>query len=257
MTALRRPDARRTAGAAPTDPATGPYRLQLFGTWALTRHGTPLAVQAGGQRLLALLAVRGRQRRLGVSATLFPEVTEEQGLSRLRSTLSRLNHGARGVLHAADGCLELAPAVSVDISRFTATARRLAFHASDDDPLDPKEAFELIDTAELLPGWYEDWVVVERERCNELRAHALEHLADRALRTGRYPVALEAALAAVAIDPLRESAHRWVTAVHLAENNPAAALRQVEQYRQLLRVELGIDRPSDQMLAMVAGLRSA
>jgi DNA-binding SARP family transcriptional activator len=57
----------------------------------------------------------------------------------------------------------------------------------------------------------------------------------------------------VQAEPLRESAHRSVIAVHLAEGNHAEALRQYDGYRRLLASELGL-RPSPVIRTMVGPL---
>jgi DNA-binding SARP family transcriptional activator len=49
---------------------------------------------------------------------------------------------------------------------------------------------------------------------------------------------VEAALEAVTVEPLRESAHAALIRAHLAEGNRAEAARQFQQLRQLLRKEL-------------------
>jgi DNA-binding SARP family transcriptional activator len=58
-------------------------------------------------------------------------------------------------------------------------------------------------------------------------------------------------MTAVEAEPLRESAHREVTAVHLAEGNTAEALRHFESYRERLRNELGLS-PSTGFRRMLA-----
>ena len=95
---------------------------------------------------------------------------------------------------------------------------------------------------QLLPDWYEDWVEIERERLCELRAHALEALCHRLTTAGRFGEATEAGLAAVRDEPLRESAHRVLIGVHLAEGNRAAALHQYRAFALLLHEEVGMLR---------------
>ncbi len=107
--------------------------------------------------------------------------------------------------------------------------------------------------ADLLPYWDEDWVLLERERFRQARLHALEHHSERLLGQQRYGEALQAALGALAGEPLRESAHRLLIEVHLAEGNAAEALRQYHQYRELLRSELGI-APSSGLRQLVRPL---
>jgi DNA-binding SARP family transcriptional activator len=94
---------------------------------------------------------------------------------------------------------------------------------------------------DLLPGWYDDWVLFERERLRQLRLHALETLALALAAEGRFAAAVEAGLAAIRTEPLRESAHRVVVRVHLAEGNLTEALRQYELCRRLFRAELGLE----------------
>lgn len=95
--------------------------------------------------------------------------------------------------------------------------------------------------SELLPGWYEDWVIFERERLRHLGMHALEAAARRLTAQGDYPAALDAALHAVRREPLRESAHRAVILVHLAENNVVEALRAYKRFRILLVEQVGVE----------------
>ena len=69
-------------------------------------------------------------------------------------------------------------------------------------------------------------LIIERERFHQLRLRALECICEALTAKGDYAGALEAALAAIAAEPLRESAHRALIGVHLAEGNRAEAVRQ-------------------------------
>src|SRR5436189_92540 len=80
--------------------------------------------------------------------------------------------------------------------------------------------------------------------------HALQALTARLVERARYGEATESALSAIAGEPLRESAHRALIRVHLAEENPSEALRQYELFRDLLGASLGL-RPSRQLTALV------
>ena len=103
---------------------------------------------------------------------------------------------------------------------------------------------------DLLPDWYEDWVLIERERLRQLRLHALEALADQRVREGRFAEAADAALAAIAGEPLRESSQRALIRVHIAEGNFGEAVRQYRLYSELLFEEMGVD-PSPQLESMM------
>jgi SARP family transcriptional regulator, regulator of embCAB operon len=109
---------------------------------------------------------------------------------------------------------------------------------------------------DLLPDWYDDWVVPEAEEWRQLRLHALEALSTRLASVGRYAHAMGAALSAVRVEPLRESATAAVISVHLAEGNEAAALREFRCYRALLQRELG-EEPTTTLHALVGVAPSA
>ena len=84
-------------------------------------------------------------------------------------------------------------------------------------------------------------MVTEREHFRQLRLHALEKLCEQLTDEGRFGQAVEAGLAAVSSEPLRESAHRVLIRAYLKEGNWGEAVRQYEACRQVLRHELGID----------------
>ncbi len=92
----------------------------------------------------------------------------------------------------------------------------------------------------LLPGWYDDWVVLEQERWDQLRLHALEAAAEVLLCRGQHMLALEASLVAARSELFRESAHRVIIRVYLAEGNLGAAMQHYQDYQRMLRRELNL-----------------
>jgi DNA-binding SARP family transcriptional activator len=133
--------------------------------------------------------------------------------------------------------LDISPAVDVDVAkirRFTADVARA--NQPNLDAAVPMSAL----TADLLPGWKEPWVDTERDWFRQMCLRVLEMLSERFRSTGDHFRAHETAAAAVRTDPLRESAHRRLIELHLADGNPAEAVRQYSSYRSLLRRELGL-----------------
>jgi DNA-binding SARP family transcriptional activator len=216
--------------------------LALLDAFDLRHRRESVHVPLPAQRLLAYLALRRRPvHRRSVAAALWADLDERTAASRLRSTLWRLpTPDGRRLIEADAGRMRLGEHVEVDV-----------LVAEDDDRVDELDVSYLC--GDVLADWDEPWVAVERERFRQLRLHRLEQLSERAERAGRFSVALQAGLAAVAVEPLRESAHRRVMQVHLAEANPAEALRQYDRVRRLLRDELGL-APSAPTRAVVATL---
>jgi DNA-binding SARP family transcriptional activator len=222
------------------------FNLQLAGTGFGSAPNLPRAVQ----RLIALLSLAGKPARTAVAGKLWPDVTEEHAHGSLRSSLWRVHRVAPGLITASSGTLSISPDVLVDVHELTEWAQR---------SLDPCRATDSITTAdlglsgELLPGWYDEWVLLERERLRQLRMHALEALAEKYATAGRYGEAVQAAYAAVRAEPLRESAHRTVVRVHLAEGNVAEAIRAYESFQAVLADEIGA-APTPQMCRLVDDL---
>ena len=238
------------------DSATAGLEVSVLGTFRFWAEGSALpAVLGGSQRLLALLSLRDRAlMRASVAGTLWPESTEEHAYSSLRSALGRLSRLTRGAVMVTPLDLCLAQNVVVDIRESRALAHRLLHPGatlSDSDLSAPAIAALSLD---VLPDWYDDWVLVEAEEWRQLRLHALEALADRLLNEGRFGEATGAALAAVRAEPLRESARVLVIRIHLTEGNQSEALAEFSRYRALLRAELGLE-PTPRLWELVADLQ--
>lgn len=224
-----------------------PLRLTLIGSFALWRGGEELGVAASGQRLIALLALRDRPMgRLHVAGTLWADYPVERSLADLRTALWRVNQSGEQVIAATPSFLRLEADIEVDVRNLIAFARRLtkATMPSEIADLDSVSLADLV--GELLPDWYDDWLQDEREGLRQTRLHALENLARGLSASGRHADAIQAALAAIRLEPLRESAHSTLIEMHLAEGNRSEAHRQFQRCRQLLREELGVE-PSDSM----------
>ncbi|MFL6131002.1 MAG: BTAD domain-containing putative transcriptional regulator [Mycobacteriales bacterium] len=238
------------SGTGPDAAVSPRWRLSLLGAWRLAEPHGPVDVGSNGQRLYALLALRGGCDRSYAAGVLWPDCSDRHAHGNLRATLSRL-HRRRiaGPLDSSNGVLALSPDVGVDVHELMGTACAVL----DGAPVLPaRSTLSRLTGDDLLVGWYDDWVLLERERLRQLRLHALEALAERLLVAGALPVAVEAALAAVALEPLRESAHRALIRAHLAEGNRVAAARQLDQLRQMLRRELG-EEPSRLVTDLLAG----
>jgi DNA-binding SARP family transcriptional activator len=225
---------RREPGAVIGTEAT---RLVLFGAARVERSGRRLPLTETLVRLLAYLAIDGGPvRRSTLAGILWPSCPDQRAMGNLRSALWRIHRVERSLVEIGASTLTLGAGVGVD-ARDVVVATRALLQPQEHDV---RSFLWLIDDARLLPGWDEPWVVFERERQRQLRLHALEALADLLCARGDCGDALDAALAAVRIEPLRESAHRAVIRVHLAEGNLVEARRQYASCVRLLGAELGV-----------------
>lgn len=209
-------------------------RLYLLGGFELQIDDDVVDVQPVAQRLLALLALRSNvMERSFVAFQLWPDTTEERAKANLRSTVWRLRRSTGDIVESSKTQMRLASWVWVDVcdGRDPGVADARAQSRGQrrlDAPID----------AELLPDWYDDWLVTERERIRQLGLHALEARGNELLAAGRTDEAIQLGLRAAAVEPLRESPHRLVIRCHLAEGNLVEAIHQYDRYAELLGREL-------------------
>jgi SARP family transcriptional regulator, regulator of embCAB operon len=229
-------------------------RISLLDEFRLEEDGVSVLLPTGSQRLLAFLALKGRSVRRSVAAgTLWPAVTEDHASSSLRSALARLSPGARAGVLATTKEIGLSGDVAVDLWESQELAHLMTAPERSSQASEPDvDAIADLST-EILPGWYDDWVLVEAEDWRQVRLHALEALADRLSQRRKYADAAMAALAAVRAEPLRESPRAALIRVHIAEGNPSEALREFTRYGELLGLELGIE-PTERLRGLVAQL---
>ncbi|WFE30410.1 bacterial transcriptional activator domain-containing protein [Solwaraspora sp. WMMD791] len=229
--------------------AEASVRLLLLGGFRLVRHDDPVIVPRGLQRIVALIGLRPGATRAHLAGLLWPDAAEDRALSSLRTALWRLRQEPACPLRTVGDTVRLDPQVKVDVDDLVRTAARVR------DGGDPRLADAVLTAArhDLLPGWYDDWVLLERERLRQLRLHMLEHVARSHLDAGEHDEALQAALEAMGAEPLRETPHRLIVQIHLAEGNVYEALHAFYAYRDLVLRELQLE-PSAAMSALLADI---
>ena len=232
------------------------FSVAVLGQFRLQRGLNVVRVPRASQRLLAFLALHGRiVERAALAGALWPEASESRAYSSLRAALSRLQRTTRMALAASQLELGLAEGVTVDIRRAKALARRLLDPAARPAPGDLGTSAVVALSADLLPDWYDDWVLVEAEDWRQLRLHALEALAGHLVAAGRWGEAAGAARAAVRGEPLRETSHAALIRVFLAEGNVSEAVREFASYRTLLHNELGLE-PTARLCRLIQNARN-
>jgi DNA-binding SARP family transcriptional activator len=221
----------------------------MLGYFRLQVRGRDAELPAAAQRLVALLALRGRTSRSRAAGTLWPETTEHRALASLRTAIWRVNQVAPALVSCLGGGVDLDDAVSVDVRRLV----QYGLTTFSPDGLSPdgthrgdmpvaRLGVTLIEAeSELLPDWGEEWLLADRQRLRQLRLHLLEIIAERLAVEEHFGLAMEVALAAVRADDLRESAHRTVIKIHIAEGNLSEARRAYGMCRTLLVHGLGIE----------------
>ncbi len=199
------------------------------------------------RRLLAYLALRGGQiSRQRAVEELWPDLPEDVGRANLRRALWQVPQPWIDVVGD-----ELILQAECDLVAARAAVSRAI-------------AGELLDFAEIdllandiLPGWHEEWVVPAQTEFHMIRVQALEAACRSLTRDDRYALAVRAGAAAVAAEPLRESAAEALIEAHLRQGNRFEAVQCFRALATQLREELGVE-PDAALAAQVnaqAGFR--
>lgn len=226
------------------------WYLHALGTWVVTRDGEEVPLPPRVQRLLALLLVDGRRPRSYLAGRLWPDSSQVRASANLRSATLDLRRRAPGLVAADARTLGLAPRVRSDVTRL-----RLALRGAGQPMTTIEEATYLLGFEELLPGWYEDWVITEREHLKEGIIDRISQVVHLLVSEGDVDHALPLARVAIQLEPMRESAHRALARIHLIAGDRVAAWQVYAGFRRRSVTEFGVS-PSQQFEELVEPLRA-
>lgn len=228
------------------------YEVRLLGGFQLRCNNHVVETLPSSQRLLAFLALNDRSLpRSFVAASLWPDTTDKKAGANLRTALWRLHEPDHQVVDVATSHLALRAAVWVD-------ARHVETAARDHRRWGILPGPDVVDRirGELLPGFWDSWLVFERERLRHEMIHLYELVCSDALERREFHDAVMAALAAVECDPSRESSNACLIKSYLASGNRSDAARAFRRYSALLHEEFDMC-PSLEIGSLVAGLSPA
>ncbi len=221
--------------------------LHFFGGLQVELGGEPVR-GFRSQKIASLLAylVYRRDRahpREVLLETFWPEVDAGRAYTSLRQAVYQLRRllGKEAIL-ARDRTLRLHPGVECrcDVHEFQALLEA-ARRAPEAERVYLRERAVSLYRGRFLDGFYEDWVLVEAERLQDLYLQALRDLLRDHRARGHYARALECGRRALELAPRDEGLHRDAMELYGALGRRDAALEQYEVCRRLLREDLGIE----------------
>jgi DNA-binding SARP family transcriptional activator len=231
-----------------TSTAASFWQAHLFGQFECAQgdHPSILPAASNARILLAyLLRHKGRAFPRSVLADLIaPDLAEVQARHALSQALWQIRRCLPGLLESDASQVGIASHTElwVDALEFQALVERSL--AGQEQPAallaSLRQAVDLY-RGDLLEGFYEEWVLIERERLRELFLQALERLVTAFKAALQYQQALITAQRLVSADPLNEAAHREVMRLYHYLGSPAEALRQYEIIRGILRQEFDLE----------------
>ena len=234
----------------------------LLGPLQLTLDGRPATgfESDKARALLAYLIVETERphRREKLAGLLWPDRPERAARANLRRVLANLRQ-IIGDRKAAPPILAVTPqTIQLDVkghvwSDVAAFSTLGLAHLSADSPLvqsvvDEAEEVVALYRGDLLEGFslcdcaaFEEWLLVNRERCRRLAMQVLRRLVDHYGQCGDHPRALHHAWRQVELDPWLEDAHLQVMRLLALDGQRGAALAQYQTCRHLLHNEFGAE----------------
>lgn len=209
-------------------------RVKLLGRGEILNAGSPVRLRSGKVlELVAFLAVHpSGASRQEIADALWPDLPVERKRHNLRQTLvyCRQLHPAL-VIEERDN-LRFRSDVSVDVRRFQSASRSSQLESL-------RAAVELYE-GPLLAGNNAEWIDPFRDRQSSAYLEVLLRLADE-LRDQPTDESLRYAELAVAEDKLHEEARMALILALEKAGKHVKAVEALQQYRQLVRDELGIE----------------
>jgi DNA-binding SARP family transcriptional activator len=229
--------------------SSAPIVVHLIDGLSVTVGKDYRRVPEGCKRLIAFLALRkGPLKRGYVAGSLWPTVDDMRASGNLRSAVWRLREARLDVVSADRWSVWLTPGTAVDIDGVRDWAQRVFEQRQLGSDL--HAVCEKMQGVDILPGFYDDWAIAERERMRQQILHAFETVSHLLSKQGRCGEAVDVAMAAVFCEPLRESAQRALVESHLAEGNVVEARRAYTAYAKLIARELGAS-PSPEFASLL------
>jgi DNA-binding SARP family transcriptional activator len=226
--------------------------VRLLGRFAVHHDGDPVEIPSRpAQSLLAFLALNPdvAHRRERLSGLLWPDADETNARSNLRHALWRI----RQALSAGSG-KEPDFLLSDNISlTFRATpevwvdALQVGRASPPEESLDNLLADVSACGGELLPGFYDEWVILERERLRACFERKIQDLLSRLLAAERWREVLEWGERWIALGQVPEPAFRALMQAHAGLGDRAGVAAVFRRCSEALERELGVE-PSAQTL---------
>ena len=229
--------------------------VRLLGGFEVRAGGTPVEMTSlRAQSLLAYLALRQGvpQRREQVAFLLWPDSTEQQARTNLRHVL----HTLRATLPAQDRYLQVSAQTlslrefSADVAAFdvavalAGTPTEAGTANTDEAGTDTAERLRVaadLYAGDLLDGWYDEWLLAERERYRQRVLAVIARLVPLLERRGELGAAIGYAERARELDRLAEAPYRWLMRLYEAQGDHARAVSVYHECVARLAEELGVE----------------
>jgi predicted ATPase/DNA-binding SARP family transcriptional activator len=192
-------------------------------------------------------------RREKLAGQLWPESTEESARDYLRHALWRIRKAlqeASSATYLKSDDLTISFDASTDYWLDAARIRSVSEQAPAEELIEALSAY----SGELLPGFYDEWVVLERQHLQGMYERKVERLLESLQEAGRWDEVLEWGEKWIALGQKPEAAYRYLMSAHAAKGDLSKVVGTYERFVKSMR-EFGVE-PSEQTRLLYESLKS-
>ncbi|MEM7112355.1 MAG: BTAD domain-containing putative transcriptional regulator [Chloroflexota bacterium] len=231
-------------------------QINLLGKLSVQRDAYDVTLPLKAQELLGFLLLfpRHAHMREALAARLWGESTAKQAKKYLRQTLWHLQSllgqetetGAAPLLLVEGDWVQVNAQAKLQVDTWSV---KEAFKLIKDRPgeaLAAEQVTLLKETVtrcqgELLPNWYHDWCLLEREQYRLMLFTILDKLVAYCLAHQQWESGIQYGMQLLQMDQSREKGHRHLMRLYYLSGDRTAALRQFQYCQRLLEIEFGVE----------------
>ena len=234
--------------------------IRILGQFQLRRDSAPVEIPSrSAQSLLAFLVLNTgiAHRREKLAGLLWPNATEANARSYLRKALWQTRKSLAADVPGGEEYL-LADDITISFnSKADYWLDAEAVRSKPDDALLVEEQIKIVSAfqGELLPGFYEEWVSLERERLKAAFDQKINTLVSCLVEGGLWEQVIYWSEQWLALGEAPEPAFRALMVAHANMGDMAKVAAAYARCVEALREELGVE-PSEQTRALFSDLQS-
>lgn len=221
--------------------------VRLIGKFEIKYDGEPVAISSrAAQSLFAYLILNAgtSHRREKLAGLFWPDATEEKARAYLRHELWRIRKALPSNEFLLSDDLGIVFDLSAEYWLDAEALKKLADSASTDELMTSLSTY----VGELLPGFYDEWIVIEREHLHAIFEQKMAWLLELLESEKRWPEILEWAERWISFGQGSEAAYRALMVAYNALGDRAKVASTYQRCVKALR-ELDLE-PTEQTHAL-------
>jgi WD40 repeat protein/DNA-binding SARP family transcriptional activator len=228
-------------------------QVRLLGQFDVRVDSRPAVISSrAGQSLLAYLMVTAGtpHRREKLAGLFWPDTSDENARTRLRHELWRVRKAISAATAAADFILadELTITFNPE-AEYSLDVAQLERELASDDSLDERVRQAGLYHGELLPGFYDEWIVLERARVQAVFERRMQQLLECLIAESRWKMTIEWSEHWLAFGEMPEPAYRAMMLAYSALGDRSKVAATYDRCVALLAQELDV-APSEETTSL-------